>query len=244
MATMRTPQQKASYLSNLFEETYLRDIVERNKLRQTQELDDLVDVLTSATGSLTSLSKIEATLISELGSKVSTNTLKAYIGHLKDAFVISETNRYDIKGRKYIGTVRKYYFEDVGLRNARLGFRQVEENHLMENIVYNELRARGFSVDVGVVIKREKDTDGRELESQLEVDFVANLAGGRYYIQSAYAIPNDEERHQEKASLLRVRDSFEKVVLIKDIVNTSRDQNGIVTMGLFDFPLDEDNLRV
>ena len=244
VATMRTPQQKTAYLSSLFEETYLRDIVERNGLRRTQELDDLVDVLASATGSLTSPSKIEATFRSELGSRISANTLKAYIGHLKDAFVVSEANRYDVKGRRYIGAVRKYYFEDVGLRNARLGFRQVEENHLMENVVYNELRARGFSVDVGVVSRRERGADGREHESQLEVDFVANLGGIRYYIQSAYAIPDDEKRRQEKASLLRVGDSFEKIVLVKDVINVSRDHDGIVTMGLFDFLLDQDSLRV
>lgn len=244
VATMRSPQQKAAYLTNLFEETYLRDIIERNKLRRTQELDGLVDVLASATGSLTSPSKIEATFKSVLGSHISANTIKAYIGHLEDAFVVSEANRYDIKGRKHIGAVRKYYFEDVGLRNARLGFRQVEENHLMENVVYNELRARGFSVDVGVVTKREKDADGREHESQLEVDFVANLSGRRYYIQSAYSIPDDEKRRQEKASLLRVGDSFEKIVLVKDVVNQSRDHEGIVTMGLFDFLLNWDSLRI
>ncbi|MDO4182724.1 MAG: ATP-binding protein [Coriobacteriia bacterium] len=244
VAAMRTPQQKAAYLSSLFEETYLCDIIERNGLRRTQELDDLVNVLASAAGSLTSPSKIQATFRSELGSQVSANTLKAYIGYLEDAFLVSEASRYDVKGRKYIGAVRKYYFEDVGLRNARLGFRQVEENHLMENVVYNELRARGFSVDVGVVTKREKGTDGREHESQLEVDFVANLGSARFYIQSAYAIPDDEKRRQEKASLLRVGDSFEKIVLVKDVVNASRDQDGIVTMGLFDFLLDQGSLRM
>lgn len=208
------------------------------------KLDDLVDVLASSTGSLTSPSRIEATFKSALGSRISANTLESYIGYLEDAFVVSEASRYDIKGRKYIGVVRKYYFEDVGLRNARLGFRQVEENHLMENIVYNELRARGFLVDVDVVTKREKGADGREHESQLEVDFVANLGGRRYYIQSAYAIPDDEKRRQEKASLLRVGDSFEKIVLVKDVVNQSRDHDGIVTMGLFDFLLDRDSLRI
>ena len=242
VATMRTPEQKAAYLTRLFEEAYLKDVVERHSLRRTQELDDLVDVLASATGSLTNPSKIQATFKSVLHSDISLNTVKSYIGYLQEAFLISPATRYDIKGRKYIGAQLKYYFEDVGLRNARLGFRQVEETHLMENIIYNELRYRGFSVDVGVVKKRSRNSDGRDVESRLEVDFVANLAGRRYYVQSAYALPDDAKRAQEKAPLLGVGDSFKKIVVVKDVVNITRDEGGIVTMGLFDFLLKPESL--
>ena len=242
VATMRTPEQKAAYLTRLFEEAYLKDVVERHSLRRTQELDDLVDVLASATGSLTNPSKIQATFKSVLHSDISLNTVKSYIGYLQEAFLISPATRYDIKGRKYIGAQLKYYFEDVGLRNARLGFRQVEETHLMENIIYNELRYRGFSVDVGVVKKRSRNSDGRDVESRLEVDFVANLAGRRYYVQSAYALPDDAKRAQEKAPLLGVGDSFKKIVVVKDVVNITRDEDGIVTMGLFDFLLKPESL--
>ena len=242
VATMATAEQKAAYLTRLFEETYLKDVIERNRLRKTQELDDLVNVLASATGSLTNASKIQATFKSSLHSDIALNTVKAYIGYLEEAFIVSHAVRYDIKGRKYIGAPVKYYFEDMGLRNARLGFRQVEENHLMENIVYNELRYRGYSVDVGVVRRRTRGEDGREHESQLEVDFVANLGGKRYYVQSAYALPDESKRRQEKASLLGIGDSFKKIVLVKDVVNVTRDDDGIVTMGLFDFLLNPASL--
>lgn len=244
VATMRTAQQKMTYLTSLFEETYLKDIVERHSLRKVQELDDLVDVLASSIGSLASLSKIKATFESVLGSTISMNTLKSYISYLEEAFLVSSARRYDIKGRKYIGAPLKFYFEDVGLRNARLGFRQVEENHIMENIIYNELKARGCSVDVGVVRKRNRESDGKEHESQLEIDFVANLGSHRYYIQSAYFIADDDKRRQEKASLIRVNDSFKKIILVKDIVNPYMDNDGIFTMSLFDFLLNPDSLDI
>lgn len=242
VATMSTPEQKAGYLERLFRETYLKDVIERHGLRKTQELDDLVDVLASAVGSLTNASKIQATFKSALDSNISQNTVKAYISYLQEAFIICSAQRYNVKGRKYIGAPLKYYFEDVGLRNARLGFRQVEETHLMENVLFNELRYRGYSVDVGVVQKRAKGADGREHETQLEVDFVANLGGKRYYIQSAYALPDEEKRRQEKAALLEIGDSFKKIVLVKDVVNVTRDDDGIVTMGLFDFLLNPESL--
>lgn len=242
VATMASEERKASYLSNLFEETYVKDIVERNGLRKTQELEDLIDILASATGSLTNAPKIQATFRSVLHSDISVNTVHSYINCLEDAFLVSEAKRYDIKGRKYIGAPMKYYFEDVGLRNARLNFRQVEETHLMENVIYNELRARGLSVDVGVVTKRFTDADGKRVTSTLEVDFVANLGSKRYYIQSAYALPDAAKREQESASLLRIGDSFKKIIIVKDVVNTTRDESGIVTMGLFDFLLDPNSL--
>ncbi|MGN0077487.1 MAG: ATP-binding protein [Coriobacteriales bacterium] len=242
VATMPSEEQKAAYLSRLFEETYIKDIVERNGLRKTQELEDLVDVLASAVGSLTNASKIQATFKSTLHSSISTATVRSYIDCLEDAFLVSEAKRYDIKGRKYIGAPAKYYFEDVGLRNARLNFRQVEETHLMENVVYNELRARGLSVDVGIVTRRRLDSEGRKVASNLEVDFVANRGSRRYYIQSAYAMPSAAKREQEAASLRRIDDSFKKIIVVKDVVNTTRDESGIVTMGLFDFLLDPASL--
>ena len=243
VATMSTPEQKAAYLKNLFEETYIADIIERNGLRKTQELEDLLNVLASATGSLTNASKIQATFKSVLKSDISLNTVKAYIGYLEESFLVSAASRYDVKGRRYIGSPLKYYFEDVGLRNARVGFRQDEENHLMENVIYNELRYRGFSVDVGMVKSREYDDEGVQHSVTREVDFVANLAGKRYYVQSAFAIPDAAKAAQEKASLLRIDDSFKKIVVVKDVVNVSRDEHGIVTMGLFDFLLDPNSLE-
>ena len=240
---MRTDEQKARYLESLFAETYLKDIVSRHGVAKTQELDELVSVLASSIGSLTNPPKIEATFKSVLKSKISSNTIASYIDYLEESFLIEEAVRYDVKGRKYIGSPKKYYFEDVGLRNARLGFRQVEQTHIMENIVYNELRARGFSVDVGCVEKRSR-VEGELRRSQLEVDFVANLGSRRYYIQSALSLPDAEKEAQEKASLREVADSFKKIVLIRDVVKPTRDEGGIITMSVYDFLLDENSLEL
>ena len=240
--SMTSDEQKMDYLERLFTETYLRDVVERNRIKRTQELDDLVDVLASSIGSLTSPSKIHATFKSVLGSPISDHTIKDYIEYLKQAFLIQEAKRYDVKGRRYIGSPKKYYFEDVGLRNARLGFSQVEENHIMENILYNELRMRGYRVDVGVVEKRGK-RDGFDYRSQLEIDFVANLGNRRYYVQSAFQIPDAAKEAQEKASLLGVDDSFKKIVLVRDVIKTTRDRHGITTMSVYDFLLDPNSLE-
>lgn len=239
--SMRTDEQKARYLERLFEETYLRDVVDRYGVRRRGELDDLVNVLASGIGTLTNPSKLENTFKSVLHSKISSNTISSYIGYLEDAFVIEEARRYDVKGRGYIGSPLKYYFEDVGLRNARLGFRQVEESHVMENVVYNELRARGYSVDVGVVERRVRE-EGRDVRRQLEVDFVANRGPDRVYIQSALEMRTPEKAAQEKASLLGINDSFKKVVLVRDVVKPLRDERGVVTMSVFDFLLDESSL--
>ena len=238
---MRTDEQKSRYLERLFSETYLKDVVARNKVAKTQELEDLVDVLASSIGSLTNPPKIEATFKSVLGSKITASTISAYIGYLEESFLIEEARRYDVKGRKYIGSPKKYYFEDVGLRNARLGFRQVEQTHIMENIVYNELRSRGFSVDVGSVEKAAR-IDGRVMRKQLEVDFVANLGSRRYYIQSALHLPDEEKERQEKAPLREVPDSFSKIVLVCDVVKPAYDDKGILTMSVLDFLLDEKSL--
>ena len=242
--TMKTEEQKISYLTNLFKETYLKDIIERHHIEKTQELEDLVNILASAIGSLTNPPKIEATFKSAIQSTISLNTIRQYIEHLEDAFIINKANRYNVKGRKYIGTPLKYYFEDVGLRNARLGFRQVEETHLMENIIYNELRSRGYTVDVGVVEKRGTDENGKEYKNQLEIDFVANLGSKRYYIQSAFSMPTEEKRIQEKASLINVNDSFKKIIVVKDVVNVTRDEDGITTMSIYDFLLKENSLEL
>ena len=242
--TMKTEEQKINYLTNLFKETYLKDIIERYHIEKTQELEDLVSILASAIGSLTNPPKIEATFRSAIQSTISLNTIRQYIEYLEDAFIINKANRYNVKGRKYIGTPLKYYFEDVGLRNARLGFRQVEETHLMENIIYNELRSRGYSVDVGVVEKRGTDENGKEYKNQLEIDFVANLGSKRYYIQSAFSMPTEEKRIQEKASLVNVNDSFKKIIVVKDVVNVTRDEEGIATMSIYDFLLKENSLEL
>ena len=242
ISTMKTETQKVNYLTNLFNETYLKDIIERNHIEKTQELEDLINVLASAIGSLTNPPKIQATFKSSIGSAISINTIRQYIEYLEDAFIISKAQRYNVKGRKYIGTPLKYYFEDIGLRNARLGFRQVEETHLMENIIYNELRYRGYSVDVGVVEKREMSENGKQIRKALEIDFVANLGSQRYYIQSALSMPTPEKQIQEKTSLINVADSFKKIIIVKDIVNVKRDENGIVTMSIYDFLLKENSL--
>lgn len=242
--TMKTEEQKIYYLTNLFQETYLKDIIERHQIEKTQELEDLTNILASAVGSLTNPPKIEATFKSSIQSNISLNTIRQYIEYLEDAFIISKANRYNVKGRKYIGTPLKYYFEDVGLRNARLGFRQIEETHLMENIIYNELRKRGYSVDVGVVEKRKNRADGKTERIRLEIDFVANLGSRRYYIQSAFGMPTEEKRLQEKASLVQVKDSFKKIIVVKDVVNVTRDEEGITTMSVYDFLLKENSLEL
>ena len=240
---MRTDQQKIKYLTDLFDKTYISDIIEHNGIEKTEELETLLNVLASAVGSLTNPTKIEATFKSVLKSTISRNTVVQYLGYLKDAFIIKEANRYDVKGRKYIGTPLKYYYEDIGLRNARLGFRQVEETHLMENVVYNELLSRGYAVDVGVVETRKRNSEGKQEKRKLEIDFVANMGSQRYYIQSAFQIPDQEKEKQEKESLNNVDDSFKKIVLVRDVVKISRDEKGIVTMSIYDFLMDKNSLE-
>lgn len=242
--TMKTEEQKIRYLVSLFDETYLKDIIERNHIEKIQELNDLINILASAIGSLTNPTKMEATFKSVIQSDISLNTIRQYIEYLKDAFIINEVSRYDVKGRRYIGTPLKYYFEDVGLRNARLGFRQVEETHIMENIIYNELRSRGYQVDVGVVPVRERNRTGQQKRKSLEIDFIANWGSKRYYVQSAFSIPDEVKERQEKSSLISVGDSFKKIVIVKDIVKVSRDENGITTMSLYDFLLQENSLEM
>ncbi|KIR03713.1 ATPase [Lachnospiraceae bacterium TWA4] len=242
--TMKTEEQKIVYLSTLFDETYIKDIIERNRIERIQELNDLINVLASSIGSLSNPKKIEATFKSVIGSNISINTIRKYIEYLKDAFVITEAQRYDVKGRKYIGSPVKYYFEDIGLRNARLGFRQVEETHIMENIIYNELRMRGFQVDVGVVQKRERAESGEFKKKQLEVDFIASLGSKKYYIQSAYSLPDSEKIKQEKASLMGINDSFKKIIIVKDVINVRHDDDGVEYINIYDFLLKDNSLEL
>lgn len=238
VASMKTEQQKITYLQSLFKETYLKDILERHKLKYPEGMEDLVNVLASSIGTLMNPTKILATFQSRFHSKLSLNTIRQYIDFLEEAFLIQKAVRYDVKGRKYIDTPVKYYFEDVGLRNARLDFRQVEETHLMENIIYNELRCRGYLVDVGVVNRRILDEEsGRMLSRQLEVDFIASLGNKRYYIQSAFRLPDEEQLRQEKASLLALSDGFKKIILVKDVMRPRRGDDGILIMSVFDFLL-------
>ncbi len=244
LLTMETDKQKTEYLDSLFANVYINDVIERNKIRNSDILDDLVNVLASSIGSLTNPTIIANTYCSSKKSNCSHKTISAYIKYLEDAFLVSESARYDIKGRKYIGTNKKYYFVDVGLRNVRLGFRQQEPTHLMENIIYNELKARGFKVDVGNIERNEKNKEGISVRKQLEVDFVANRGNERYYIQSAYRLENEEKWIQEKRSLMQVGDSFRKFIIVRDNIKTWQDDNGFVIMGLKNFLLNSNSLEV
>ena len=231
-------EEKAGYLTSLFQKVYLSDIIDRHNVRNRDELDELVDVLASAVGSLTNPVKLANTFKTIKKKTISDKTLKNYLDYLIDAFFVSKAVRYDIRGRKYIGSPAKYYFEDVGLRNARLNFRQTEENHIMENIIYNELRIRGFRVDVGVVETSVK-TDDKTSKKQLEVNFIATRGNEKYYIQSAFAMPTPEKREQEARPLNAIGDSFKKIVVVRENIKPRRDDMGIVTVGIRNFLLDE-----
>lgn len=233
-------QKKISYLQGLFEKTYLTDIKERYHIRGVEVMDELLNVIASCIGGLTNPSKIENTFRSVKGIKLNQNTVKEYLEMLEDSFLITRCVRYDIKGRKYIDTPQKYYFEDLGLRNARIGFRQVEETHLMENLIYNELRIRGYLVDVGVVPTRVREPEGAYRRSQLEVDFVCNRGSERVYVQSAYRLPTEEKRKQEMASLLKIDDSFRKIIITEDLVKRHMDENGVEWVNVYDFLKSED----
>ena len=242
--TRATDEEKAEYLINLFQKVYLSDIIDRHKIRNREELDELVDILASAVGSLTNPLKLSKTFKSVKNKNISDKTLKKYIDYLTDAFLVSKAVRYDIKGRKYIGSPTKFYFEDVGLRNARLNFRQTEENHIMENIIYNELRIRGYRVDVGLVEVFGKNTENKTEKKHLEVDFVATKGSEKYYIQSALAMPTDEKRKQEERPLNAIGDSFKKIIVVKDNIKPRRDEMGIVTMGIRRFLLNKNSLEL
>ena len=235
--TMPTEQQKRSYLQQLFSNTYLIDIKERYGIRNDDDLEELINVMASSIGSLTNPQKIANTFRSEKRSNITRDTVKTYLDYMQDAFLIERAVRYDIKGRKYIDTPAKYYFEDLGLRNVRLNFRQTEYTHLMENLIYNELRMRGYSVDVGQVTQNTKNENGISERKQLEVDFVCNRGQDRIYIQSAYALPSEEKTEQELRSLKQIKDSFQKVVIVGGMQPTFRNDDGILILNIFDFLL-------
>lgn len=228
---------KIAALENLFGEIYISDIYKRNKVRNQGELEDLLNILSSSIGSLTNPEKLKNTFRTVKKSKITANTVKKYLDYFEDSFLIESAQRYDIKGKAYIETPKKYYFSDLGLRNARINFRQFEQTHAMENIIYNELRMRGYSVDVGVVTIAE-NKGGKVIRKQLEVDFVCNLGSARYYIQSAYSIPDKEKLLQETKPFRKIDDSFKKIIVTKDIVPKHYDEHGILTLNIYDFLLD------
>lgn len=239
-----TEEQKVRFLKALFDETYLKDIKERYEIRKDDDLEELINIMASGIGALTNPNKLANTFQSEKKSPLSSDTVKNYIDYLCDSFLIEKSTRYDIKGKRYINSPYKYYFMDLGLRNARINFRQSEKSHLMENMVYNELRIRGFNVDVGVVPVVRRGEDGKQHRSSLEVDFVCNLGSRRYYIQSAYRMESDEKIRQERASLLRVDDSFKKIIVIGEESPITRDEAGITTISIYDFLLKENALEL
>ena len=242
MLALKTEQQKSKYLTDLFKETYLKDIVDRNHLRGEETLDKLVDILASSVGSLTSPNKLSKTASSVLGKSISDKTIRTYIDHLKNAFLINEAQRFDIKGKQYLSSLQKIYYADLGLRNARLNFRQNEQPHLMENLIYNELLYRGYNVDVGIVEINEK-VNGKYTQKQIEVDFVCNQGSKRYYIQSAYALPTESKTNQELRPLLNVNDFFKKIVIVREDIKPYSNEQGITIMGIRYFLLNNNSLE-
>ncbi len=241
--TLDTDKKKEDYLSNLYKSVYLVDLLERHKIKNIGEFDELVKIISSSIGSSCNPTKLANTFKSVKNVAIHHQTINKYLGFLEDAFLVEKSIRYNIKGKKYINTLAKYYFSDLGIRNALLGFRQQEETHIMENIIYNELRTRGLHVDVGMVETREPDKNGRLIRKQLEVDFVVNQGSQRYYIQSAFAMPTLEKEAQESASLLLINDSFKKIIIVKDDIKPKRNEEGILTIGLKDFLLDKNSLN-
>lgn len=243
LLTCKTDEQKVSYLENLFKETYLKDIVERNNIRNTEVLEDILNIVSSSIGSLTNPTKLSNAFKSIKNIFVAPNTIKQYLDYCVDSFLLHKAYRYDVKGKKYIDTPLKYYFTDIGLRNARLGFRQLEENHIMENILFNELIIRGYKVDVGVVPISEKNENSNYVRKNLEVDFVCNLGYERYYIQSALSIDDTEKREQEEKSLLKINDSFRKIIIVRNNIKKWMDGNGTLFLSLKEFLTDPDSIR-
>ena len=234
---------KAAALENLFSEIYIRDICRRNRVRNVGELEDLLNILSSAIGSLTNPEKLKNTFKTAKKSRITSATIQKYLTFFEDSFLIESAQRYDIRGKAYIETPKKYYFSDLGLRNARINFRQFEQTHSMENVIYNELRMRGYHVDVGVVPIVEKDAEGKATRKQLEVDFVCNLGSSRYYIQSAYSLPDEAKRAQEIRPFRKIDDSFKKIIITKDVVPPYYDEYGILTLNIYDFLLDPKSLE-
>lgn len=243
VALMKTSEQKSSYLKTQLQNVYLKDLVERNNLNSDENIGELLDIIASSISSLTNPTKLANTFKSIKNTSLSALTIDRYITYMQQAFILSKVNKYDVKGKKYISTPYKIYFEDVGLRNARLDFRKIEETHLMENIIYNELRYRGYNVDVGFVETRE-NIDGNLKRKQLEIDFVANQGNKRYYIQSAYDIPNEEKMKQETKSLDNIDDSFKKIIVVRNSIKPRRNEKGYLIVGLKEFLLDPNSLEL
>ena len=241
--SQKTHEQKSAFLKSLFNEVYITDILGRNRIRNKEELEELLDIVSSAVGSLTNSNKLAQTFKSIKNKSINKSTIKKYLDSLCDSFLIEESRRYDVKGRKYIGTPLKYYFSDMGLRNARLNFRQIEETHIMENIIYYELRMRGYDVDVGVVTANEITGDGKKIRKQREIDFVCNMGSKRYYIQSAFALPDRAKIEQEEKPLLLSGDGFKKIIVTKDAPAPLYDEQGILSMSIYDFLLNSDSLN-
>lgn len=237
-----TPDQKIAFLKSLFEETYISDIVGRHNIRNKAELEELLNILSSAIGSLTNPQKLSATFQTVKKKKISNSTIKRYIDYLCDSFLIDSAIRYDVKGKKYIDTPVKYYFTDMGLRNARLNFRQIEETHSMENIIFNELKMRGFNVDVGVIMQYETNEKGTNIRKQMEIDFVCNQGSKRYYIQSTYAIPDQAKMEKEQRSLMLTGDFFKRIIITKDTPAPYYNESGVLIMNVYDFLLNENSL--
>lgn len=242
VAGMKRAKDKQNYLREIFETVYLRDVIDRNHLKNADGLRELVRILASTMGASTNVRRISNTFKTAAGIDVAPATIAKYIECLQDAFIISEALRYDVKGRKYIGTETKYYFEDLGIRNAVVEFRQFEPTHIMENVVYNDLCRNGFSVDVGLVESFKRDNNGKLTRRNLEIDFVVNRHDERLYIQSAYALPSKEKVDQEQASLLQVSDGFRKIIIAGDHYSTGYNENGILVIGLYDFLLEKANI--
>lgn len=244
VALLPTVEQKIEFLKRLFEETYINDIVGRHNIKNKAEFEELIDILCSGIGSLTNPQKLVNTFKSKKHKSISPNTIKNYLDYLCDAFVVDNAIRYDIKGRKYIDTPRKYYFSDIGIRNARINFRQIEENHTMENIIFNELKLRNFNVDIGIVNSAYKNENNNPVRSQFEIDFVCNKATKRYYVQSAFAMPDNDKLIQETNSLLRINDSFKKIIVVKDAPAPWYTDKGILVIDVYDFLLNPDSLEL
>ena len=241
--SLNNAEDKSKYLKDLFDNTYLNDIIERNNIRKDNVLDATIDILASSVGSLANPQKIANTFNSNGIKEVTSKTISSYVNYLLDSFMISKADRYDIKGKKYIETLSKYYFADLGLRNARLNFRQIEQNHLMENIIYNELLLRGYNVDIGVVEQYSKNEDGKTTRKQLEIDFVCNQGSKRYYIQSALNIDDENKKNQELRPLLNVNDFFKKIIIVKDDIVPFHNDEGILIIGIKQFLLNENSLE-
>ena len=241
--SLESSQQKSNYLHNLYQTVYLKDLIDRNGIKKAVEFDALTKVMASSIGSPCNPNKLSNTFKSVSNTDLSSITIDNYLGFLQDAFLLEKASRYDIKGKKYIGTLSKYYFVDMGLRNCLLGFRQIEETHLMENVIYNELRSRGYLVDVGVVETRTRTENQGMLRKQLEIDFVVNNGSKRYYIQSTLSLPNEEKIEQEMASLKNVSDSFQKIIIVKDNIVPHHNESGILFINLYDFLLNREILE-